>query len=171
MGPPLAAGIAVDRVDSAIAHGLCDSATEADTVSDPSPSPFEALDEQERQEKIDTAVASMAPDVRAVWNGLAYDGISWSELGRREGLSDNGARKRYKAKFLDAFIAVGLGEYYGGDSDEAGFASNDISAITVGTAKLGSAMADGLCDSGMGAATGGGKNKGVKYGQKQCQKA
>ena len=99
---------------SAVANGLCDSAMEADTVSDPHPTPFEALDDQERQDKIDTAVASMAPDVRAAWNGLAHDGISWSELGRREGISDNGARKRYKPKFLDAFLAVGLDEYYGG---------------------------------------------------------
>jgi hypothetical protein len=89
---------------------------EADTVSDPSPSPFEALDAQEQQDKIGIAVALMAPDVRAAWNGLAYDGISWSELGRREGISDNGARKRYKPKFLDAFLAVGLDEYYSGDA-------------------------------------------------------
>jgi hypothetical protein len=88
-------------------------------IIDPHQTPLEVLDERERQDQIDTAVASMAPDVRTAWNGLAYDGISWSELGRREGLSDNGARKRYKAKFLDAFIAVGLGEYYGGDSDRA----------------------------------------------------
>jgi hypothetical protein len=84
----------------------------AATGGDPGPSPFEVLDAQEQQEKIDTAVASMAPDVRNAWNGLAYDGISWSELGRREGLSDNGARKRYKPKFLDAFVGTA-------DSDRA----------------------------------------------------
>jgi hypothetical protein len=124
--PPLAAADVVSA-RLATAHNLREAvwppplaaAMEADTVSDPRPTPFEALDDQERQDKIDTAVASMAPDVRAAWNGLAYDGISWSELGRREGLSDNGARRRYKPKFLDAFLAVGLDEYYGGPSRPA----------------------------------------------------
>jgi hypothetical protein len=138
---------ATRSAESAIANGLCDSAMEADTVSDPHPTPFEALDDQERQDKIDTAVASMAPDVRAAWNGLAHDGISWSELGRREGISDNGARKRYKPKFLDAFLPVGLDEYYGG-AGTAGFDRADcVGYNKAGFASSGSATAHGLCDS------------------------
>jgi hypothetical protein len=140
-------------------------------IIDPQPSPFEALDERERREKIDTAVASMAPDVRAAWNGLAYDGISWSELGRREGLSDNGARKRYKPKFLDAFIAVGVGtadfDVDTVDRDRAGFAIKvDAVADTIG--RIDFTESSGIRVSGIGADHVGrdsyGKNKGVKYG-------
>jgi hypothetical protein len=142
---PAGAYVSRDSGMSAATGGAVISLAEAiqlnGDIIDPHPSPFEVLDAQERQNKISAAVASMVPDVRAAWNGLPSDGIGWSELGRRKGLSDNGARKRYEPKFLDAFLAVGLDEYYGGDT------SDTVGCVRAGFASNGSAIADGLCDS------------------------